>query len=628
MVNSKNRVNNLFQNAIEDGRRRNYAAAVKKLRNVLNLSDDIPEALLYLGRACHELGNFDDAIISLRLYITKAPKSGAGYFYLGRTYIATGKFHRAASCFNEALRLKPDFAPSLVYLGYAMLRCGRPEKAVDYLSKAIAEEPNNKKVNTMYINSILVLSLKEFRNENYQKALKGLLFLEDSGFTSLTTKLYTGIIYKELKEYVKAAKYIYYAASIVPEDPLVKNILAELYMLVGDIDSAFELLSTYKEQDEIKSFLNTLDNTGQSFAVAFWLKKDYSTALYYAISSLKKERTYDMHLLAGECLKNSGRLEESYNHFTRASEINNKTVEPYYGRASVRWLDNDYSGVDSELDKIEIKNPDDDFAEYYRILCSWKLNKDYNTWKPAVENRLKKEKDGWLLTAKGYGEMSVSDYLRAYSSFKNALKIENSLSDAWNGLIESAEPAGKPLLPVLKKYLSFYENDTERRILYAGMLARNGDYRTASDQYRIIASLSNEIFYIKKLAYCCRKAGIYREASILYRQLLSNSPFNEEYLKLLLFCMRKEGRDSETLPLLKSAIEAFKKPSVDLLLVYGVTLYKNGMDEEALNVFQKCIYNGISDRRVYYNMSVIYHKKGLIEWAEMYRKKAEQSKKK
>ena len=619
----------LLSKAVEDGRNRNYTAAVKKLKTVLNMTDSCSEALLYLGRSYHALGNFNDAIIAIRLFITKHPKSDAGWFYLGRAYIAMGYFKRAVACFKEALGIKPDFGPALAYLGYSMLKTGNSSSAVKYLGQAVIIEPENSKIYNMYINSIFVLSVAEFKNENFEASLRGFMFLEQAGFTSVSTKLYIGIISKELKNFEAATSYIREASELSPDDNLIKNILAELYIRTGNIESSMELLSGYYEQDEIKDFIDSIDNIERSFAISFWNKKQYDKALHYAVSSLKVERTADMHLLAGECLKNIGRLDDAYNHYKRASEIAKNIIEPYYGVAIILWMKEDFKSMLTVLEKINHKNPGDDFADYYKILCSWKAGINFKIWQESLEARLKKESDNWILTAKGWGLLSLNNKKDAAKSFRKALKNGNSLKESWHGLIEALSIKGseKPLATVLNNYLKQYKNDTEKRKILIGLLMAEEKYAAASEQLAIIVSSSSDLNFLKKYAYCCRKAGKYKDAIILYRQILSKDPCNENYLKMLLFCMRKSGRDFETIQVLQGAIALIKKPSTDLILVYGVTLYRNNRNEEALNVFQKMVYNGVNDWRVYRNMGIIYKNKGLNDWAEMYLKKSEGLKK-
>jgi len=627
---TKNFAAGLLHKAVEDGRHRNYAAAVKKLKKVLELSDDFNEAHLYMGRAYHELGSYKDAIVSFRFFISKEPKSSAGYFYLGRTYIAAAYFQRAVSCFSESLRIKSDFAPALAYIGYALMRTGALSHSVNYLQKAVEFAPEDSKIYSMYINSVFMFSLKEFRKEHYEEALDGLIFLEKAGYTSITTTLYIGIILKELKRYSEAADYMSAAAAMSPDDNLIKNILAELYVRISKLDEAFNLLVTYMEQDQIKDFIEGIDNSEMNLAIAFWEKDEFRAALHFAIASLKKSRTPEMHLLAGECLKASGRLDDAYNHFCRAWDFDRRTIEPLYGQAVVMWLKEDYKTMLDIIGKVEAMSPADEFAAYYRILCSSELKIPFEQWKSHISGIADAENDPWILSASGFGEASVENYEKAVKLFQKALKLNNKQKKTWTGLLSALQHIGvqKQLMGSLKKYLRIFSDDTERREQYCELLMGTENFAAAANQYRLLMSAEKTAAgLLNKYAYCCRKAARFGDAAVVYRQILSQDPYNENYLKMLLFCMRKDGRDKETIPLLRQAVLEFKNPSIDLLLVYGVSLYRNDMDEEALNVFQKCVYNGSKDWRVFRNMGIIYRNKGLTEWSEMYLKKAEKLKK-
>ncbi|MDC7227199.1 MAG: tetratricopeptide repeat protein [Spirochaetales bacterium] len=629
MKKKENDASGLLKRAVEDGRKRNYTAAVKKLKKVLEISDEYTEALLYLGRAYHELKLFQDAVIAFRFFISREPKASAGYFYLGRTYIASGRFNRAASCFAESLRLRDNFAPALAYMGYALMRTGAFTKAVEYLGRAVEKAPDDVRIYSMYINSILLYSLKQFRLENYDSAVNALQFLEEAGYSSITTMLYTGLCLKELKRPGEAVPYISAAVDASPDDILLKNMLAELYVESSRMEEAFKLLETYLDQEGIKSFIEGIEDSEKTLAEAFWNKKNYRAAHHFALISLKKARTADMHLLAGECLKIFGRLDDAFNHFSRAREMAKNTVEPMYGQAVIKWLQEDFKQMLEIISDIEKISPEDEFAKYYRVLCSSRISLPYSQWKDAADN-LNVEDDPWLLTAFAGGELSEGNYREAARKYRKAIKINSNNEIGWKGLIEvfEEEKNEKQLSAVLKKYLSIFSEDIIRRRQYSEILMKNGHFSAAAEQFRLLlSSASVDLTSLQKYAYCCRKAGKWSDAVRLYRQILSSDPYNENYLKLLLYCMRKDGRDSETIPLLESAVAAFKRPSPELLLVYGATLYRNGRDEDALNVFQKCIYNGSKDWRIFRNMGIIYKNKGLAEWADMYLKKAEKLKK-
>ena len=631
MEGKKDEYYGLLLKAIEDGRSRNYEASVKKLKKIISKTDNYDEAYLYLGRAYHELQNYEESIIAFRFFIGRAPKSSAGYFYLGRTYIASGKYQRAVSCFSESLRIKSDFPPAMAYMGYAMMRSGSLNKAVDYLRRAVENAPDDQRIYAMYVNSVFLYSLKEFRSDNLEAALNGFIFIDETGFSSITTKLYIGLILKELRRYEESVFYIESALEYSPDDNLIKDILAELYMRCSEMEKAFSLLSTYMNKEQIKSFIGKIDNTERDFAVAFWNKNDVQPALHFAIASLKKNRTSDMHLLAGECLKTLGRLDDAYNHFSRAYEFNKKAMEPLYGQAVILWLKQDYQGMLKLIKKILKLNPDDDFASYYRVLCCSRTDVPYSEWQEDLANFPEYDNDPWLLSAAGVGEFSSGNYSNAAKVLRKALKIDDAHKETWLLLIDAQKniEAVNPLLTSLKGYLKIFTDDTEQRLFYAELLLKENKFSAAAEEFRFLMSSENaDTGILLKFAFCCRKVGKFNDAAVVYRQILAMDPFNEKYLKMLLYCMRKDGKDKDTIPLLHQAVIAFKKPSVDLLLVYGTTLYRNGKPEEALNVFQKCLYNGHKDWRVFRNMGIIYREKGLSEWAEMYMKKADKLKKK
>ena len=626
----KSGIEQLIDSAIEDGRNRNYSSAVRKLKKALTLSDDYPRALLYLGRAYHALGCPDEAVIAFRMYISGNPESGAGYFFLGRTYLLMKRFRRASACFREAAEASPDFCPAHVYYGYSRLRIGDTEKALTEMQKAVELEPDNEKIYNMYLNTVLAYSVKKFRDEDAETALQGFQFLEKTGVTGVTTCIYTGLLYKSMEMYDEAARYIGEAVRLSPDDNILKNLLAEIYIKNARLDDAVELLGSYMSESECSSFLDSLENSAEIFAESFWQRGDYRNALHFALVSLKGKRTAAMHLLAGECLMNEGRLDDAWNHYARAGKIDRNIQEPRYGQAVICWLRKDYRAMLEITDTIDRINPEDGFAAYYGPLCRYRLGMPEAQWLPQMKKLLKKEQDPWLLTAVAYGSINENDYDSAEKYYRKAIKLDAEHREAWKGLIRIIRTEGNNagLEKELKKYLGLFPDDRKIRKNLAAVLIKEEKYRKAVDELRILASdpeADNGV--LKRLAFCYRKNGQFGDAGIIYRQLLREDPYNEKLLKILLYCMRRNGEEENTIPLLREAVKAFGREAGELMLVLGTTLYRSGRTEEAMNIFQKCIYEGRADWRVYRNMSIIYRKKGLSDWAEMYRKKYEASKK-
>jgi hypothetical protein len=73
------RVINLFRQALEAGSRRDYESAANILTRILSETDEVPEALLYLGRSLHSLGDFGKAIGAFRLYLRTSSARPEGW---------------------------------------------------------------------------------------------------------------------------------------------------------------------------------------------------------------------------------------------------------------------------------------------------------------------------------------------------------------------------------------------------------------------------------------------------------------------------------------------------------------------------------------------------------------------
>ena len=62
-------LNDLFDSALKAGRERDYPKAIEFLQEILCKTDRIPDALLYLGRSYHALGDFNRAVQALQFYL-------------------------------------------------------------------------------------------------------------------------------------------------------------------------------------------------------------------------------------------------------------------------------------------------------------------------------------------------------------------------------------------------------------------------------------------------------------------------------------------------------------------------------------------------------------------------------
>jgi TolA-binding protein len=68
----------LYEQALEAGRLRDYPRAAALLQELLVRTDGFPDALLLLGRSFHALGDYARAAQVLQLYLNANPDSAPG----------------------------------------------------------------------------------------------------------------------------------------------------------------------------------------------------------------------------------------------------------------------------------------------------------------------------------------------------------------------------------------------------------------------------------------------------------------------------------------------------------------------------------------------------------------------
>jgi tetratricopeptide (TPR) repeat protein len=126
------------------------------------------------------------------------------------------------------------------------------------------------------------------------------------------------------------------------------------------------------------------------------------------------------------------------------------------------------------------------------------------------------------------------------------------------------------------------------------------------------------------MALCKRKAGLYREAAIVYRELALKAPHKTDLTEQLAFCLFKMGKGALADKLLTSACKHFPEGAgLNLLLAW---LLKQGKKyERAVTHYQRAIELSPKDKaaqaQARAGLAEIYEAQGLHEMAARYRAK-------
>jgi len=628
---NKKQIQELFDNALEAGRNRDYRLAIELLQEVLVQSDQFPAALLYLGRAYHAAGDFNRAIQALQFYLKLEPESAQGHFFLGRAYFTLGLFGHAFRHLKVTTTLDGSFVPALGLLGLTLLKRGHPQTAVSVFERALTLEPDNRRIFTGYLNALLTNGIRLFRRHRYEEARDTLLFIRKHRPESLVAHLYLASIYRELGDQELSLLHFQEAGHLAPEDPVLHLQKAILYLQQGNNPDAFEEMAEAMNRlggqkistQDVQSLLRLM-------TIVLFQNHRHREALESARRVLRiSYRDGDMHAIMAESFSKLGEFKKAKNHYLRALNADRNRLEFNYGLAAVLWGRGEYKELNSVLERILRLHPEDEYALYYRALSLPCLVDDVGQTIPVLQEQIRRSgPDPHLMNALGQEYLRADLPELAEGWFKRTLKRTADSEEALQRLIEvytRLDERGK-LLRAYADYLKAYPEDLDSRKSYARQLYEQGNFAKACTQLEaILPREPKNADFIIMLAHSYRQNAKYPEAILLYRELLLETPKDLDLVKPLVFCMERSGNRETVILLLEKAIKLFKE-DVWLQQRLGSLYMAEGQLEKASKTFRSIIGLDPEDWQAYGSLGELYGKMGNNQFAERFRKRGEELK--
>ena len=618
----------LLAMALQAGQERNYIKASSLLLRIVSETDAIPEAYLYLGRSYHALGNIDLAIQFLKYFTELKPDIGAGHFFLGRAYLTRRLPIKAIGELEIAARCDHENGQAHALLGLALLHQRETSRASQSLGRAVELDGENSELYDAYRHTLLVDAIKVYRSGDLDLARQMFTFLIEAEYDSPLPQLYLAALEKRSGNLNEALHWYDRSLFSNPDDPLLHLQRARVLYQLGKTADAIEIFEAFGfHLGEDEADAEELDRFMASEAYG---KGHLRKAITYAKRVIKRVgKDYDMHLLLGESFRILGSYAKAKNHFTRASEMERKRIEPLYGIAMVLWHTEQHAEMNTVLDRIDKLDPGNAIAAYYRALCLRALNAPAKETIPELQNALRKnEPDTHLTTALGCEYLKDSRPDQAERWFAKALQFDPSNQVALQGRIDTYEALkeDKKGAKAYEEYLARFPGDLQARNGFIHLLLEMERFEDAAEQIQAAVSLKADDSELRRLlAYCMRRTDQFREAAVVYRTLLKEEPKNEGYLRALCFCLDSSGNRQTSIELLEKAF-SYLTPSVDLRLIFGVLLFRENRLDEALAQFREVLGKSVHDWRAYKNMAMIYRKRGLNDFAEKYLSRAEEHK--
>jgi tetratricopeptide (TPR) repeat protein len=616
----------LFARALKAGEARDYEKAAQLLTAVLAQTDSIPEALLFLGRARHALGEHGLAIDAFRQYLADRSNgnAAAGFFFLGRSYLACGRFQAAAACLRRSAQLEPGRPQPWAILGAALLKLHRTKAAMDCLERAVNLAPNDRRIYRGYLNVVFARGVRLLARGNADLARQLLGFAIDNGLDGTASRLWRARVYRELGRPAEALADCEAALEHAPDDTSIRWLRAGLLLASGRQAEAMAEFDSIRSSDPS---LPTLPSDDRSLArlrasVAFRDER-WKEAVSTSLALLRAEpEDAPLRAIVAESLRSLGELERSKNHWHRAVEADPESPELRLGLALALWDSGEYAEALRAVERARRLGADPGEADYYAALCRARLGEDPAALVPVLQSLLRSrtaatgEADPRLMFALGEAlyRSGRPDLAAAWFEKVLSLSPEHELSLLYR--ISSAESVGDgtALAAAYEGYLARYPDNAKIRHEYVNVLIARRAWEGASRQLEAGLAFSHPGASSRRLlAACYRNAGRYREAAVAYRDLLRADPSSGELLVSLAFCLDKDGKSDYALALLEKAPEAAKAGSASWML-QGMLAARAGKQEAAVDALRKATEIAPDSERAWRNLGLLYRGMGLVDF--------------
>lgn len=634
----------LLRRAIEAGVRRDYRLAERLLEELIAEGDGGPEALLYLGRARHALGDHGRALLAFRDYLAIRPSSIAGRLFAGRSLLALGYPRRAERLFREALRKRPEDPTLLGLIGIACLKGRRSAEAVAVLERAVAAAPEDRRIYRAYLNALLVRGVRLARNEDDDEAralAAGMLaFVAENGLDCVLARLTLGRIESERERHEEALEHYERAAELAPDDESIRwyrvsalmalgrdrDAVAEIQTLSGGADAPEELRWTGELVD--LQLARTLTASGEA---------ERAAAACHAFIKRWGEGA-SVHGMYAENLRSLGRLEAAENHARRAIALERSEPALRYALLMILYERESWEALRRELASARRLGCDEDALLRVEALMAARSDEDPRRAVALAQEAIRRTGPAPALMealAVSYARVGLPDlavpwYRKAMSVDGPSAGILRELAAALRSLAaDGVEGAVDDLAAILGEYLALAPEDAEIRRELLRLSSDAGDWRAVLDQTRILLENEAGNATLRRIAaQALRKLGRYREAAVQLRTLLREKPLDGELALSLAYCLERMGSGAIAAELLSraAAAAAAAKPKnapprgkiAELRMAAGTILFRLKKTEAAIKAYSEAAALAPEDPRPYRNLAKAYRALGVEEQALRY----------
>lgn len=612
--------NALLEGAIKAGEARDYAGAIEALTTLLAGEDAPIEALLFLGRSYYALGEGEKAIVAFRAFLRSGGDGAAGNFFLGRAYLGQGRSAEASQCLRRSLQIDPDRAQAWALLGAAQLKLKRSKLALSCLERATSLAPEDGRIFHGYLNALFIRSCKLLGRGDFDMARQMLGFVIENGLDGPGPRLWRARSLRELGRHAEALMDCEQAIRWQPEDPSLKWLRAGLLLSSGRQEEAlaeFEKLRiNYPQLPGIPRDELALGRLRASVA---FRDERWKEAISESLALLRHGPDNPaLRAIAAESYRALGQLDKARSHWERAIEQDPNAAEFRLGLALVLFELGNFQAALAASERARKLGADDEEVEYYAVLSASRAGDA----SPALQRRLqallrKRGADPRLMFALGESLYRSGRPDLAAGWFEKVLSLvpDHELSLLYRISVAESLVDDKALAPAHEAYLEAYPDNNVIRREYVDILFRSEAWSDAAKAIEAgLAYCDDGGKTRRRLALAYRNAGRFREAALIYRDLLRASPDSQEILLALAYCLERNGQGDYALALLEKA-PAVTKKGASPWIVMGLLYEKRGRKEAAVDAFRRATELEPGNARAWRDLGLLYHRMGLADFS-------------
>ena len=602
------------------GASRDYPRAVELLLSILSGEDAPAEALLFLGRSYHALGEVGKSVAAFRAYLRAEGDEATGCFFLGRAYMASGRPGEASQYLKRSLELDPDRAVGWALLGAAQLRLRKSKLALSCLEKAVALAPEDRRIFHGYLNALFVRACRLLGRGDADMARQMLSFDIQNGLDGTAPRLWRARAFRELGRYNEALVDCEAALEASPSDASLRWLRAGLLLSSGRQQEALsEFEALREEHPELPGIPQDERSLGRLKASVAFRGGQWREAASTALGLLKQDSADpSLRAIVAESLRNLGQLERSRDHWLRAIELDGNAADFRLGLAMTLYELGDYAGARGQAEHARRLGADAADVDYYAVLSAARLGESSSALIPRLQELVRQRGADPLVMfalAEALYRTGRPDLSSGWFDKVLYLIPDHELCLLYR--ISIAESLGKEDATgaAYKAYLEAYPDNAKIRHEYADILMRAEDWEGAAETLEAEPAYGDQGLRSRRLlALAYRNAGRWREAAIIYRDLLRETPENAELLLALAYCLERDGKGDYALALLERAPEGAKK-GAGPWIVLGLLYERRGKKEKAVDALRTATDVEPGNARAWKDLGLLYRRLGLVEFS-------------